>query len=533
MNRFELLNKAISYTQNGNFDEAERIYFDLLKEDSTNDIILSAFGLFYVAKKDFDRASYYLKKACEVKESIGTISALGFAEFERADFRSSAEYLEKAVLLGNDINVYDKLVISLFEIKNYSKAIEYADKMYSLYPNDPRAVANQVKALTQSGKLLEAHELCVNYLKEHEENSLLWFHLGFLKELIYSDDKQARECYKIAAELGNLSADYNIAVSCQKMGEFSKAEKYYKKMLEKFPDDKDTKTSLGMCYLTQKKFPKGYELFFQRGLTPLIKKDQRLWTPTQPLKEEVNVICDQGFGDHLQFIRYIPILKQNGVEKINVAVHSSLKDLFSYNYSDINFIDYEDVDETIQAIRITDIAYVLDMDFDNIPFANGYLNYKKALIDSSKIKVGLCWEAGSAAIRTMINRTINIKCLEPIINLDNIQLYSFQVNDTFSACEKYPQMIDLAKGFNSFADTASALLAMDYLITVDTSVAHLAGALGVKTFLLLPYAADWRWFNSYKKTPWYDSVEIFRQIDHISWEEPINDIVKRLKEIKK
>ena len=69
---------------------------------------------------------------------------------------------------------------------------------------------------------------------------------------------------------------------------------------------------------------------------------------------------------------------------------------------------------------------------------------------------------------------------------------------------------------------------MDVVVTVDTSVAHLAGALGVKTYLLLPYATDWRWFNDNNTTPWYDSIEIFKQIDNISWENSINRIVDKL-----
>ena len=72
---------------------------------------------------------------------------------------------------------------------------------------------------------------------------------------------------------------------------------------------------------------------------------------------------------------------------------------------------------------------------------------------------------------------------------------------------------------------------MDYLVTVDTSVAHLAGALGVKTFLMIPYVNDWRWFTDTKTTPWYDSVEIFKQTDPISWENVINDIVNRLEKM--
>ena len=128
----------------------------------------------------------------------------------------------------------------------------------------------------------------------------------------------------------------------------------------------------------------------------------------------------------------------------------------------------------------------------------------------------------------MINRTINIKCFAPLIQKENLQIYSLQVEDTLKGCEQFPQMINLGKDFKNFSDTAKAIMAMDVVVTVDTSVAHLAGALGVKTLLLLPYASDWRWFSDNKTTPWYDSIKIFKQINSISWEEPINDIIAEL-----
>ena len=96
--------------------------------------------------------------------------------------------------------------------------------------------------------------------------------------------------------------------------------------------------------------------------------------------------------------------------------------------------------------------------------------------------------------------------------------------------EEQLDLINLAKDFKNFSDTAKAMKSMDIIISVDTSVAHLAGALGIKTFLMLPYVSDWRWFNDTKTTPWYTSVEIFKQTDPISWEKPIKDIICRLNE---
>ena len=90
----------------------------------------------------------------------------------------------------------------------------------------------------------------------------------------------------------------------------------------------------------------------------------------------------------------------------------------------------------------------------------------------------------------------------------------------------YAELIDLAKDFENFDDTAGALCNMDLLITVDTAIAHLAGALGVKTYILLPYYPDWRWFDNEKKTEWYDSVTLFRQQDPKTWEDVFKQLEK-------
>ena len=519
------IKKAIILTQNQQYNQAESIYSELLLENPEDEVLLSAFGLFYISTHNYTKAVELLEKAYNTNKTLGTVSALGFAEYERQAYDNCAKYLEESLQYGENIDIYEKLVNSLFEIRKYKKAVEYAEKMYELYPNDIRAIAHKIKALTQSGKLMDAEKMCVENIKKTPNEPILWFHLGYLKELIYSDDKQAKECYKAAAELGTPSADYNIAVSCQKLGEFEEAESYYQKMLKNFPNDIDTMTSYGMCLLTQKKFKEGYDMFFHRRSLRLDKITNNPWKPHDKIDDDIIIIFDQGFGDHIQFIRYLPFLKS---KTITAAVPKTLYGLFKQNYPNVNFINYDEVIPDKQALRVTDLAYILNMDFDNIPYSEGYIDSDTLTLKTEKPKVGLCWEAGNAGIRTMINRTIHVKCFEPIFNLTNIQLYSFQYDDTFNGNEKYPQMINLAKDFKNFSDTAKALKAMDVVITVDTAVAHLAGAMGIRTFLLLPYASDWRWFRDTKTTPWYKSIEIFKQVDSISWEKPISDITNYL-----
>ena len=525
----ETLNKAIELTKKGNIKEAEALYLELLSNEPKNYIILSALGLFYINRKDFNNASKYLKKACEINKTFGNLSALGFVEYEQENYKESAKILEQSLKYGENSDIYNKLILSFFHIKDYENAIKYSAIMHQKYPKDINAISNMIKSLTQSGKLLEAEKLCIQHLKENQNSASLWFHLGLLKEVIYCDDKLACECYKMALELGSKESYHNIAVSYQKQKKYGKAEEYYKKMLEYNPNSIETKTSLGMFYLSQKKFKEGYELFFQRNNQTLKDFNHNFWQPNLKIDKEVVVIGDQGFGDHIQFIRYLPFLEKN-VEKFTIATRNSLIKLFENNYPEYKFIKYDEINPCTQAIRITDLAYALNIDFNNIPFSEGYLKSTQKEIISNKLKVGLCWEAGNNGLRTMLNKSINIKLLEPFFNLKNVQIYSFQVNDSLNGNSKYPEMINLSKDFKDFEDTAQSLLAMDIVISVDTSVVHLAGALGVKTFLMLPYYSDWRWFNDTKTTPWYNSVEIFKQTDPISWEKPIEEIICRLKE---
>ena len=149
----EQIKKAIAYTQAGKFEEACAIYNHLLSNNSDNPDLLSIVGLFYVNIGDFEKASEILEKACNIKKTLGTVSALGFAEFERKDYKKAAEILENSLEYGENADVYNKLIISLFEIKNYKRAVEYADKMYTLYPEDYRAISNKVKAFSDGKQL--------------------------------------------------------------------------------------------------------------------------------------------------------------------------------------------------------------------------------------------------------------------------------------------------------------------------------------------------------------------------------------------
>ena len=128
--------------------------------------------------KQYDKAVEYLQKACDIKETLGTVSALGFAQYECKKYEESAATLEHALEFGENIDVYNKLILSLFETKQYKKAIELTEKMREIYPDNPKTIANVIKSLTRQGKMLEAEKECIEYLKKNPFESVLWYHLA-------------------------------------------------------------------------------------------------------------------------------------------------------------------------------------------------------------------------------------------------------------------------------------------------------------------------------------------------------------------
>ncbi|MCM1264943.1 MAG: hypothetical protein NC200_01985, partial [Candidatus Gastranaerophilales bacterium] len=241
--------------------------------------------------------------------------------------------------------------------------------------------------------------------------------------------------------------------------------------------------------------------------------------------------------DNIQFIRFLPEVAKK-FKKLIYSVNENLIDLFQRSFK-----NYENIEivPNGQAVRyhkfalIMDLPYLLHLNFHNIPAEESYLvcnktkqeNFKEKYFNNKECKIGLCWRAKGMGLRDAVYRTIDAPYYyRKLFDLPNAKYYSFQMGDIFGMCEKYPEITDVTGDIKTFDDTAAELKNLDILITVDTALAHLAGALGVKTYLLLCHAPDWRWFENDKKTEWYPSVTIIKQQDRKTWEDVSEKLVE-------
>ncbi len=262
---------------------------------------------------------------------------------------------------------------------------------------------------------------------------------------------------------------------------------------------------------------------------------KKLWNKEDISGKNILVYSAHGAGDLIMFSRYLNILSQKA-KHITLTAPDSLVDLLKYNFKNVDVINREcDIDESCYDFSTPEMGliYNLNMDFNNIPFPEKYIDISEELIkekakldifNNDKIKVGLFWQGNPTTLR---NRSAKLKYFSPLFLIDRCKYYSFQLtNIDFESndIKEKSQIIDLSPYIQNYSDTAALLKNIDILITIDTSIAHLAGAMGIRTYLMLPYDSEWRWFYNEKSTEWYNSIKIFKQNIPNDWDSVIDRI---------
>ena len=220
--------------------------------------------------------------------------------------------------------------------------------------------------------------------------------------------------------------------------------------------------------------------------------------------EIVTIYDDLGYGDFILFARYLPLVKER-CPNVQVAVKDSLLSLLRDSFRDISFISYGTAIEG-KVCPITDLGYIF---YPDIP-TKTYLIANKIEKTAS---VGLCWKTDNVNVYECAHRCIP----------ENIAQSLFEIPNSISL-----QYEDLKKN-STFAKTAAIINTLDLIITIDTSVAHLAGALGKPTWLLLPQNVAWIWNHKGTISPWYPSMELIRQNTADDWQEVVDRVIKKYK----
>lgn len=414
-------------------------------------------------------------------------------------------------------------------VKNYDLAKHFY--VISLKESsNPFAQFGLGNLLLSNGLVKESISFFVDSSKSdtHSISSLL--KIGMAERLL-GNIKGSLAAYLLAKNKGydKFIVDVNIAVLLSDMGEFESAGKYYERAISKAPDDPKAKFNYSLHLLSLGDFKKGFEYYESRPWC--FRGYGEEWIGQKG--KNVLILAEQGYGDLIQFSRFIPEVKQIS-NKVALSCDRKLWSFLS-NLGLNEFFDLED-DSLKKAniiyshyCRVLSIPFLMSLDIENhnftpIPVDKSTIPFKT----KKALRIGLCWQGGKRNHAEMIfndkKRSVELGLLNPILELENVEFYSLQKDWK----EPHPKIIDRMNECNNFLDTASLVENMDLVISVDTAVAHLSASIGKPVWMLSRLGGCWRWGNQGEETFWYPSMKIFRQTEMDDWSSVIDKVKNEL-----
>jgi tetratricopeptide (TPR) repeat protein len=428
------------------------------------------------------------------------------------------------------------------ELGQLDEALEDFDRAVALRPEYADAHYNRGVAL-QDLKRLEAS--LVSYGRALELNAEMadaYNNRGrALRALNRPQEALADYERAIALRPAFAQAFNNRGVALKVLRRTEEARASYERAIALQPGFADAHWNLGLLHLLAGNFDAGWKLYEWRWkLQPARSFARPLWLGEQPITGKTLLVhAEQGLGDGLQFCRYIPLLGRLGC-RIVVEVPAALLSVISTLMADFRIVERGDpLPEFDFHCPIMSLPLAFNTRMDSIPAATPYLfastqkclAVRRMLGVKTRPRVGLVW-SGVSAHEDDPNRSLELASLQRILDLP-IEFHSLQKKcgaADQAALRRFPQVLDHHLELADFSDTAALISEMDLVISVDTAVAHLAGALGQTVWILLPYSPDFRWLLDRSDSPWYPTATLFRQAAPGDWAGAVAHIEERLLE---
>jgi ADP-heptose:LPS heptosyltransferase len=309
----------------------------------------------------------------------------------------------------------------------------------------------------------------------------------------------------------------------------------FEQALVRDPDNRDLKWDRALALLQTGDYAKGLPAYEARWGLPRArprKLPMPLWNGAPLNGRNIFLTDEQGFGDVLQFARFIPEVKRRGANKVVLECQPELMRLLALAPGVDAVIPRERAIPACDVYApLLSLPAIFGVTLESLPSDVPYLSAPepaRRLPDDKRIKLGLVW-AGKAKPR---DRSIPLTKLLPLLDDPRFAAVSLQIGPRAADLKTLGAdafVTDLGPTLFDFAESAATLKQLDLLVTIDTAIAHLAGALGVPTFLLLRYTSDWRWFDKGSTSPWYPSFTLYRQKRPNRWEEPLEELHDALK----
>jgi len=489
---------------------------------------LHAQGRFAEATAALTQAVALKPTLAEAHNSLGnTLGSQGRPEDAIAAYRRALEvrpnYSDAWYNLGN-------LLLAQGRPEEAEKAYGHA---VALAPNPAEALVKRGQALRELGRTDEALAACGKAVALRPDFALAHTNLGKILQASQRWGEAIAAHRRATALQGDLAEAWsNLGNSLVALNRLEEALQAYEEGMRRLPGSAELGYNVSLIRLLRGDLPaawEGYELRWRlKSLRPRPVQDRPAWDGRETLAgRSIVAYTEQGSGDTLQFARYLPLLAERGA-RVHAVVQKSLQALVGRIQGVLSVTTAEQPwPECDFHCPLLSLPRAFGTTLASIPAVGPYVTARSDkreaavgwLASVSFPKVGVVW-SGNPSHPNDRNRSLPLAALRPVLAATLPQWVSLQKElrpgerETLGAIGA----VDLSGRLEDFDDTAGVLAGLDLVLTVDTAVAHLAGAMGIPTWILLPYAPDWRWLLEREDSPWYPTARLFRQTEPGSWD---------------
>jgi len=451
---------------------------------------------------------------------------------------AQASYEQALALKPDDAEALNNLGVTRYLLGQHAAALEAAERALAIRPAYARALHNRGNALLA---LKRAEEALASYREAYALTPEPAWRLHFGDALqALERHEEALECYEraIAHDPRRAEAFGGRGNALQGLNRHEEALASYLHALELDPGDPETHWNEALARLALGDYARGWEKYEWRWRNPslhmpLPATDKPLWLGREDLAGKTILLhAEQGYGDAIQAIRYAPLVAARGA-RVLVHCRRSLASLFRSVAGVQAMVTPEEPLPRFDChTPLMSLPLAFRTTLETIPAQVPYLSPSAALagkwrrrLDAhdGRTKVGLAWR-GNPQFSRVTTKSLPFPRLLPLVASRSCAFFNLQPG----AAETHEALIDYASEFDSFDDTAALIANLDLVISIDTAVAHLAGALGKPVWILLPFSADWRWLRGREDSPWYPSARLFRQPALGEWDSVVDTAAREL-----
>lgn len=471
---------------------------------------------------------------------------LGAALQQAGDLPGAVACFKQAIAIDpQSFAAYNNLGNLFASLRDWQTALTFLRAAVTIHPMAPEIHNNLGGVYFEQEDLPRAIASYRQAIALEPATATYYNNLGnALRQL--EDYAQAEECFQHALTLrpDYAEAYVNLGYTCYVQGRTAEAEAHYRTAISIKPDLALAHCNLAQVLLKRSAFAEGWkeqEWRWQWKDFPSPKRHflQPQWDGREITGATIFVHAEQGFGDTIQFLRYIPLLAERGA-RVVLEVHPELTRLAVSLAGVTQLIARGDaIPNCNWHCPMMSLPLAFATGIGSIPADVPYLRAPSAAPawfaakNDQQLHVGLVW-AGSRKNRIDGKRSVLLEDLSALFAVKGIALYSLQQGPPAQEIESKPSRFAGVLPVDAdFVETAAAVAHLDLVVSVDTSVAHLAGALGKPVWILLPHVADWRWLTGRSDSPWYPGARLFRQQAAGQWTTVIEEITAALTELVK